>query len=948
MKRTLLGFILAVCLMLACSFAWSACTGETPSGADNPPPVSHGAASAWSHDDQTHWKTCIAEGCDEKFGEGEHLFSAGTCALCGYTSNDVFSYIDSGVYGLLLIVRPDVSGDIQIPAEHNGQAIDSVCFGTYDPQSSTFTATVFPEITSVTIPATIKNVALPEAGSDDDTDYFPKLTAVTVSGDEPCTAGMDLTCCLHLRTVYAPTADCLFVKGDHVDVTAKNGGYSNFDIGDGTLNLVSDGVGAVGSRFYTTVISAKVVNLDEAITYIGPYNGERNFETLNAPGVTQIDGVWFGNTKVINAPRLESITGKSFCDNDYTELYAPNIKRIDSSSFNNSGMSLVIHHNGAFTIEDTTGGSPVFRSLTITAGTVRIAAYLCADEIRITAKELYLTHGLSGTTASFDVEETVSVSNSVSASDLTIKAAKLVMEDSMTFYEREIRGGTVTLDLDRWESNNGYIFASERLNYNVAEFSRTQNKPYRPDYESHSASLYIGEKVRELPDLFSGYMKITEVIFAPDCRLETIRSYAFSKLQQTQITLPDSVKTVEPYAFSHSSLDEIHHADALRIPYSAVADCFAYVPGMGGNSGYALELVDGVYYFDVVTAVQLKKDTDGFVVIREGTKYIEESAFEDQTGITGVQLPSTLVFIGQDAFAGCTGLESVTIPAGVTFVADYAFRGCERLEFIHVLGDLILSENVTDSPLWKGQNIDGLYYKGTKLVGIADTAKTFIYIKDGTTAMADDVFKNNTIFRAVYIPATLKLANGAFEGCSASARYLFKGTFQGGKGIQISQALYNVDVDPNGFVYSVGEGEVTLVGYYGEAGDIVIPAAYLEKPVTVIGELAFANNTTVTKVVIGENVLTIYGGAFGNCVNLEEVSISSNLRMMNNLVFSGCTGLKKVTVEGDAFRIYPLDYDPTTGAAPIATVSTTDPDLITYLTNTYTDYLWIRNLTLSE
>ena len=85
-----------------------------------------------------------------------------------------------------------------------------------------------------------------------------------------------------------------------------------------------------------------------------------------------------------------------------------------------------------------------------------------------------------------------------------------------------------------------------------------------------------------------------------------------------------------------------------------------------------------------------------------------------------------------------------------------------------------------------------------------------------------------------------------------------------------------------------------------------------------------------------------------NCADLVEVNISSNLRMLNNLVFSGCSKLQRVTISGDSFYIYSTDYDLSTSEIATAVVSVTDANLIKYLTETYSDYLWIRNLDISE
>ena len=67
------------------------------------------------------------------------------------------------------------------------------------------------------------------------------------------------------------------------------------------------------------------------------------------------------------------------------------------------------------------------------------------------------------------------------------------------------------------------------------------------------------------------------------------------------------------------------------------------------------------------------------VVVPEGVTTLERVAFRYCTGLTEVQLPSSLRSIGDNAFYRCEGLEEITIPEGVTALGDRAFRGCLSL-----------------------------------------------------------------------------------------------------------------------------------------------------------------------------------------------------------------------------------------------------------------------------
>ena len=51
------------------------------------------------------------------------------------------------------------------------------------------------------------------------------------------------------------------------------------------------------------------------------------------------------------------------------------------------------------------------------------------------------------------------------------------------------------------------------------------------------------------------------------------------------------------------------------------------------------------------------------------------SAFSG-SGLTSIEIPDGVTSIGNDAFSYCSGLTSIEIPSGVTSIGDYVFYGC--------------------------------------------------------------------------------------------------------------------------------------------------------------------------------------------------------------------------------------------------------------------------------
>ncbi len=72
----------------------------------------------------------------------------------------------------------------------------------------------------------------------------------------------------------------------------------------------------------------------------------------------------------------------------------------------------------------------------------------------------------------------------------------------------------------------------------------------------------------------------------------------------------------------------------------------------------------------------------GEVTIPAGITIVNVDAFEDNTKITGVNLPDTLKEIGSWAFKGCSGLQEVTIPGSVEEFGWGCFEKCTGLRSV--------------------------------------------------------------------------------------------------------------------------------------------------------------------------------------------------------------------------------------------------------------------------
>jgi hypothetical protein len=87
------------------------------------------------------------------------------------------------------------------------------------------------------------------------------------------------------------------------------------------------------------------------------------------------------------------------------------------------------------------------------------------------------------------------------------------------------------------------------------------------------------------------------------------------------------------------------------------------------------------------------------------------------------------------------------------------------------------------------------------------------------------------------------------------------------------------------FIYTTNNGTITIAGYVGPGGAVVIPATINGLPVTSIGPYAFQYCTSMTSVTIPNSVSNIGDQAFYNCTSLTSVYFKGNAPSLGSYVF---------------------------------------------------------------
>ena len=151
----------------------------------------------------------------------------------------------------------------------------------------------------------------------------------------------------------------------------------------------------------------------------------------------------------------------------------------------------------------------------------------------------------------------------------------------------------------------------------------------------------------------------------------------------TSVKIPASVTSIGYDAFSGCS-----GLTSVEIPAGVVdSGSFGLVPAVTGEcrvviTGEIDEINNSVSYFFSAARESTKIHLD--LSPTTGLTIIGDDAFGSCSGLTSVEIPSSVTSIGSRAFRGCSGLTSVEIPSSVISIGSYAFTGCSGLTSVEI------------------------------------------------------------------------------------------------------------------------------------------------------------------------------------------------------------------------------------------------------------------------
>ena len=803
--------------------------------------------------------------------------------------------------------------DVEIPAE-----ADCGSFGVLPVEAISFDAFKNTEITSITMPASIRSVGSRAFSG------CTLLTTVTMANGaervelgeyvfENCTALSSVTLSDSVTSFeQGAFKNCTSLKSLTVPDRLQSVYHSAFD---GTAITEFDTDGCESFSWENGLL------IDKSTTgYIAEYANPEATEITVPEGVTLLGAVFKDNKNIrrvdLNGAEIH-INFQAFVNSSLEELLNyENVKYADIRAFDGtpwlenklsgtenivmgkvfmlfrSGESNFSVPDGIETIGDHAFEGTDVQSITLPESIDEICSYAFKDCTNLTSLYIY------SYTPPF-------------ISNICLPENTVIYARNYSYYKNDILWRNITNEILPIPTDGFTFTLSEDGSYYIVSYRSASSDAIIPD-------TYNGLPVKEIADKGFYSANITGITI-PDSVVH-IGENAFELCKKLKsVTIPESVTYIGNSAFEGCTALE-----SVKINYGVTA--------IGNN------VFDG--------CKNLKT-----VVLPDSVKEIGSFAFNNCSSLDDINIPDSVIKIDSFAFYGC-GITKITIPSGVTSIERSTFSHCGSLATV-------------------------VFGKDCKLQSIGATAFAScsnlksIEIPNSVTSLGKNVFEGCTGLESIAVPSTEVTIEGAnkfhlgylfansynyFELIPASLKtvVIAGGDTIAEKAFYLCGGITSVTVADS--VSSIGvqafwscTGLKSVV--FGENSKLTsvsdeafwkcgsLESIALPYGVISIGDFAFADCTSLKSVIIPQSVAYIGDLAFSNCTSLTSVTIPKSVTFMGRSAFAGCNNLAEVTFEiTEGWHAYAYGFDEKISSDDLKDTKTASR----LLTETYSPYNWER------
>lgn len=419
---------------------------------------------------------------------------------------------------------------------------------------------------------------------------------------------------------------------------------------------------------------------------------------------------------------------------------------------------------------------------------------------------------------------------------------------------------------------------------------------YNTSYDTYCAEYYgtIVEK-----DIFEYYNQRINLAYLSDT-IETIARDSFKDwISLDHIILPNTIRKIEENAFYGCSLlNAVSIPDSVEeIEESAFAQCIDLervemsqsLKHIGRNVLYGTkwfnEQTEGQVYLGNV-AIAIKQGCNKIDEIKPGTRIVADGFFADQSELSIITIPSSILYFGEKVFENCANITGVIYNAVNAECKDNLFKNRTSIENV-VFGNDV--ENIPDGLFENCSSIKDVTFVGENISEIGSNAFTNcsaikdIVIPTGVTSIGDGAFDGCALLSRIEIPDSVtNIGVGAFNGCSS---------------------LESITIPFVGASKTANNGYNQVFGYIFGYETTTSSSSTLSGAILQYSEDSsyywYYIPSSLEHVVISGGASTIPSYAFYNCSGLTSIALPDSVTSIGGDAFKGCTGLTSTYYTGD-------------------------------------------------
>lgn len=418
---------------------------------------------------------------------------------------------------------------------------------------------------------------------------------------------------------------------------------------------------------------------------------------------------------------------------------------------------------------------------------------------------------------------------------------------------------------------------------------------------------------------FACNMKLTAVTL--NSELRTIRNSAFyATFNLNTVNYQDGLVEIGSNAFNHCrSLTAQEFPASLQTigPYA-----FEYCSGLK-EVIFSKDLISiGYQAFNATSNLSRVTFPEDCVISRLGN-----GAFSG-SGITSIEIPTSVSSMGQSVFANCMQLTEVSFAPNsrLTHLAAWVFQGADNLKSItfgegsalenieaRALEYLYKLENINLESCHHLTNIDNYSFQFCESLAQLQLPENVSYIGRyafyACSSLSELVIPESVEYIGRYAFTYTNQIRLLFSS-AAFPQYLQDGWDYGIGGYYLGTDSIITDGD---WDYALlPDGSASIVAYHGAQTvlDLTTVCGY---PVSSVGISAFEGNTSVEQITLPETLLSICDRAFAGTSSLQCITIPSSVTYLGSSAFDGSSvaqvtfgeGIRLETIQSSTFASTP-------------------------------------------